>query len=171
MARLAVGVGWEVDPGDQPWSDFHWWKVPTKGVLVLVLIGKEPVYYVGHFVDGRMWPCLKEGCGMCDRGVGSQVRYVMAAAEISSKRIGILEVGRQNGLQIRDWCVGRGGMTGLVLELEKHSHARTSRTEVKLIEKEVGPWPYHVKEVDLKRALLLTWKKADMPVPRGLEGS
>jgi hypothetical protein len=166
---MAVGDGWELAPGDAPWSDFHWWKVPTKGILVLVLLGKEPVYYVGHYVDGRMWPCLKETCGMCKQGIGSQVRYVMAAAEIATKRVGILEVGRGNGLIIRDWAIGHEGLTGVVIELEKHSHARTSRTEIRCIEKECGPWPYHIELPDLRRALLLTWTKANMPIPPGLQ--
>ena len=166
---MAVGEGWDVAPEDRPWSDFHWWKVPVRGILVLGLVGDQPLYYVGHYVDGRMWPCLGETCGMCKNSVGAQVRYVMGAAEVSTRRVGILEVGRGNGLLIRDWAQGRGGMWGLTIELEKHSHSRTSRTEVRLVSKEVGPWIHQVELPDLRRALILTWDKAKMPIPPGMK--
>ena len=166
---MGVGTGWEVAPEDKPWSDFHWWKVPGKGGIVLALVGKAPLYYIGHFVDGRMWPCTGEGCGLCERAVGSQIRYVMGAVDILSRRVGILEVGRANGLLIRDRCQARGEMCGLVVDLEKHSHARTSRTEVRFSDKEVGPWVHQCEVPDLKRALILTWDKANMPVPPGMK--
>lgn len=165
---MAVGDGWEVAAEHAPWSDFHWWKVPTKGGLMLALLGTAPVYYVGHFDDGRMWPCCTPDCGMCREGKGSQVRYVMGAADVTTKRVGILEVGRANGLLIRDWAQSRGAMKGVVIELAKHSHARTSRTEVRLVDKEPGPWIHMLQVPDLKRALILTWDKANMPIPPGM---
>lgn len=165
---MAVGEGWDVRPEDRPWSDFHWWKVPAKGILVLALLGERPLYYVGHYVDGRMWPCVGSACGMCEKGIGSQVRYVMAAVDLSTRRVGILEVGRSNGLQIRDWVGSRGEMCGLTLELEKHSHSRTSRTEVRWVQKEAPPWVHIVEVPDIRRALILTWDKANMPLPPGM---
>ena len=166
---MAVGEGWDVAPEDRPWSDFHWWKVPAKGVLVLALVGEKPLYYVGHYVDGRMWPCLGPDCGMCKNSVGSQIRYVMGAVDISTRRVGILEVGRSNGMLIRDWVGARGAMTGQVIELEKHSHSRVSRTEIRRVEKEVGPWIHQIQLPDLRRALILTWDKANMPIPPGMQ--
>ena len=165
---MAVGEGWDVAPEDRPWSDFHWWKVPVRGCLVLALVGDKPLYYVGHYVEGRMWPCLGSECGLCKKVVGSQIRYVIGAVEVTTRRVGILEVGRSNGMLIRDWVAARGEMTGQVVELEKHSHARTSRTEVRRVDKEVGPWIYQVQVPDLRKALILTWQKANMPIPPGM---
>lgn len=165
---MGVGEGWELEPEHRPWSDFHWWKVPTKGILVLALFGGPPVYYTGHFADGRMWPCVDEGCGMCQRGIGEQVRYVMGAAEVSTHRVGILEVGRANGMLIRDRVRSQGHAEGVVMELSKHSHARTSQTEIRFVEVPVFPWIHQVEAPDLKRALLLTWQRANMPVPKSM---
>lgn len=166
---MPVGEGWDVAPEDRPWSDFHWWKVPAKGILVLALVGTKPLYYTGHFVDGRMWPCTGDKCKICEGGICSQVRYVMAACDVSTKRVGILDVGRGNGLLIRDWVGSRGEMCGLVLELEKHSHSMRSRTEVRRVEKEVGPWIRQIEVPDLRTALILTWDKANMPLPPGMQ--
>jgi hypothetical protein len=165
---VPVGDGWDVAPEDRPWSDFHWWKVPAKGVLVLALLGERPVYYVGHYVDGRMWPCTGPGCGLCERGVGSQIRYVMGAVDIQTHRAGILEVGRGNGMLIRDWVASRGAMSGLIVELEKHSHSRTSRTEVRWVHQDPPVWVSQLEAPDLRRALILTWDKASMPRPPGM---
>jgi len=106
---------------------------------------------------------------MCEKGIGSQVRYVMGAVEVSTRRVGILEVGRGNGLLIRDWVGSRGEMHGLQIELEKHSHSRTSRTEVRWIQQEPPPWVHIVEVPDIRRALILTWDKAKMPIPPGMK--
>jgi hypothetical protein len=107
---------------------------------------------------------------MCAEGCAGQVRYVFAAAEVSTKRVGLLEVGRSNGLLIRSWISRNGGFKGMVLELSKHSHSRSSRTDVRYIDREEPPWYLAAEVPNVKRALLLTWKKAGHELPKGMEG-
>lgn len=162
---MSVGEGWDLPAEEEPSSDFHWFKVSPKGSLVLVVLSERPLWYTGHFVDGRMWPCQGSGCEMCEHGVGSQVRYVLAVAEVSSHRVGLIEMGRGIGLQIREWMDRRSELRGMVLEWSKHSLSRQSRTEVIFVDRECPPW-WRVQNVpDVHRALLLTWRKAEMAIP------
>lgn len=127
------------------------------------------MWYSGHFVSGRMAPCPGESCELCAEGIPGQVRYVFACAEVSTKRAGLLEVGRSNGLLIRSWIPRNGGFKGMVLELSKHSHSRGSRTEVLYIDKEEPPWYLALDVPDVKRALLMTWKKGGFVLPEGMK--
>lgn len=165
---MPVGEGFDLPPDQQPWSDFHWFKVSPRRSLVVVVLSEQPLWYSGHFLDGRMWPCCGTGCEMCAHGIGGQVRYVLACAEVSTRRVGILEIGRGIGLQVRDWIERHETLRGMQLELQKHSLSRQSRTEVLYIDGEVAPWWRTLPIPDVKRALLLTWRKANMPIPPGM---
>ncbi len=162
---MSVGEGWEPPLPERPWSDFHWWKVSTRGALLLVILSEKPVWYTGHFVDDRMWPCLGSECELCNRGVGSQVRYVFAAVEASTHKPGLIEVGRTNGLLIRDWMSRKGGLRGMCLEFVKHTSSRRSRTLVSYVDGEPPLWIHQVPCPDVVEALYLTWDKAHMPAP------
>ncbi len=166
---MPIGSGWEVPAEDTPWSLFHWFRVSPRGDLVLVVLSEEVLWYAGHFLDGRMIPCLGRECEMCRQGIAGQVRYVFAAAEISTHRVGMMEVGRSVGDLIRDWVGRHGGLQGMVLEFSKHSHSKQSRTEVKYIDREESPWYRQAPVPDVKAALRLTWKKAGFALPAGME--
>ena len=165
---MPVGDGWDIPPEELPWSDHHWFRVSPRSSLVVVCLSEGPLWYTGHYISGRMAPCVGEGCELCGEGIGGQVRYVFACAEVSSKRAGLLEVGRNNGLLIRSWVPRHDGFRGMVLELMKHSHSRTSRTEVLYVDREEPPWYLALEVPDVKRALLMTWKKAGFRLPKGM---
>jgi len=165
---VPIGEGWDVPADETPWSHFHWFRVSPRGPLAVVCLSEGPLWYTGHFVSGRMAPCLGEGCELCAEGVGGQVRYIFPVADVSTKRVGLLEVGREVGQLIRSWIPRRGGFRGMVLEFSKHSHSRVSRTEVLYIDQELPPWYLAVEVPDVKKALLMTWRKAGFRLPKGM---
>jgi len=168
VADVPIGQGWEVPGSEIPWSDHHWFRVSPRGALVVVCLSEAPLWYSGHYVSGRMAPCVGDGCELCAEGVGGQVRYVFAAAEVSTKRVGLLEVSRSNGLLIRSWVSRRGKFKGMVLEFSKHSHSKNSRTQVLYIDEDLPPWYLALEVPDVKRALLMTWKKGGFKLPKGM---
>ena len=165
---MPIGEGWEVPESEIPWSDHHWFRVSPRTSLVVVCLSQGPLWYSGHYVAGRMAPCAGDSCEMCGEGLAGQVRYVFAAGEVSTKRVGLLEVGRSNGLLLRSWIPRRGSFRGMVIELMKHSHSKASRTELLYIDDPAPPWIAALDVPDVKRALLMTWKKGGFTLPPGL---
>ena len=165
---MAIGEGWELSAEAEQAQAFHWFRVSPRAALEVAVLSDAPVWYTGHFVEGRMWPCAGEGCRLCAEGIGTQVRFVLAVCELSTRRVGLLEMGRSNGLAVRDWCGRNGGLKGMVLEFYKHSKASTSRTEVSYIDRLPPPWVYAMPVPEVRKALVNTWVKAKMPVPKGL---
>lgn len=165
---MPVGEGWDIPKAADPWSSFHWFRVSPRGDLVVVVLSEQVLWYAGHFVDNRMSPCLGRECELCHDGCAGQVRYVFAAAEVSSKRAGLMEVGRGIGELMRDWCGRHDGLRGMVLSFSKHSHSKQSRTVVEYIDREEPPWFRSLEVPDPVTALRLTWKKAGFKLPEGL---
>jgi len=164
---MAVGDGWDPPPEAHPWSDFHWWKVSPGRVLELVILSEAPLWYTGHFLRGRMRPCYGDDCEECKKGTGGQIRYVLAGVEVSSRRVGLLELGRAVGLQIRDYAQSMGTARGMWLEFGKESHAKQSRMIVQMIEKPVEIDWMELSVPNMKEALVATWTKAQIPLPEG----
>lgn len=165
---MPIGQGFDLPPGAEPWSDFHWFQASTKGILVLVILSDQPVWYTGHYVGGRMAPCSGSGCDYCATGIGAQVRYCISVAETSARRVGLIEFGRQNGLLLRDWMNRQGCLRGMVIEVSKHSRNVQSRTEIRYIDMPCEPWYLGVEVPDAATALFLTWHKAGMRMPQEL---
>lgn len=163
---MGFGEGFEVPAESAPWSDFHWFAVSPREVLNLVILSSRPMWYTGHFYSGRMEPCLGQRCDRCAEGVGAQVRYCFGVAETSTKRIGLVEMGRGNGLLLQDWSFVQGGLRGMLIEMSKQSKASQSRTEIKLVERPVPLWIDGLEGPDVGLALFLTWEKARFRVPQ-----
>ena len=112
-----------------------------------------------------MCPCSGSGCELCSTGIGSQLRFVFAVAERSTRRVGLIEFGKGNGQLIRDWSERAGGLRGVCLAVEKHSRSNQSRTEVRYVETPSEPWYLGLQVPDVQLALYLTWHKARMVMP------
>lgn len=166
---MSVGDGWDLPQGAEPYSDFHWFQPSTKGDLDLVILSLKPNWYTGHFVGGRMVPCAGSGCDICSLGIGGQVRYVFACAETSSHRCGLIELGRGNGMLLRDWSDRYGGLRGLRIDVRKHSKSLQSRTEIIYVEETAGQWFLALKVPDPALALYLTWKKMNVAIPESFD--
>lgn len=163
---MPIGEGWEIPAGAEPWSSFHWFQASTRGVLDFVLLGDGPFWYTGHYSGKRMFPCSGEGCGFCEEGIGSQLRYVFAVVETSSRRAGLIEFGKSNGLLIRDWMGRNNGLRGMRIEVAKASKNPQSRTSVSYVSQPLEPWYLGMEVPDVALALYLTWHKAGMIMPQ-----
>jgi len=162
---VSVGEGWDPPPSEAGWSDWTWFKVRGGRILVVVILSEAPVWYLAHFYMGRMRPCVGSDCELCHNKIGTQLRYALAVAEVSSRRVGLLEVGKTVALQIRDWVPRNGGLRGMVLELGKYTTSKQSRMEVAFVERSEGPWWHSLEAPDVRRALRSTWEKAGFALP------
>lgn len=164
-----LGEGWDLPQGYEDWSDWTWWKVRGNRILVLTVLSEKPVSYVGHYVKSRMVPCLGDDCRLCHDGVGRQLRYCFAAAEVTTRRTGLLEVGRSVACQIQDWIPRHGSFRGMVLEFTRHSYSRQSRMEVTYCDVITPPWIEDIACPDVRAALITTWEHAGLELPPGVK--
>jgi hypothetical protein len=162
---MSVGEGWDPPPSEAGWSDWTWFKVRGGRILVVVILSEAPVWYRAHFYQQRMRPCVGEGCEMCHGRIGDQLRYAFAVAEVSGRRVGLLEVGRSVALQVRDFLPRNEGFRGMVLEFGKYTTAKQSRMEVTYVERPEGPWWRELEVPDVAAALRSTWEKAGFVMP------
>lgn len=161
--------GWDPPEGTQGWSDWHWWRVPVGKVLELIILSEKPLGYSGHFTKGRMGPCYGEGCKLCREGIGAQLRYIVGAVEVGTRRVGMWDMGRSVAMEVRDLAAGRGAVRGLCLDVSHYSRARQSRTELEVIACEVPGWVAGLECPDIRRALVETWRKGGFEIPEGYE--
>lgn len=155
----AQGEGWDVPKTVRDVVDFHWFKVrPGKSLRVGVLSVK-PLWYVGHFQDGRMRKCPGEGCELCRVGLGSQLRYVFGAWDCEAEVCGIMEISKSIAQLIQSWVARNGGFRGMLLEFRKGSSKKQSRTEVNFVEIAEPPVWLKYPAPDLKLCLERTWAR------------
>ena len=162
---MPQGEGWDVPQEVRGDLEFRWWRVAGNRILVLLCLSNEPVWYRGHFYKGRMVPCAGGGCKLCNDGVGAQLRYVVAAAEVATHRSGLLEVGHTVAQELRDLAVHNNGLRGVVMEISKHSFSRQCRMEIRPVVNTEGPWWREIDYPDPRTALYLGWQKAGYDVP------
>jgi len=168
---LGSWEGWDPPEGTQGWSDWHWWKIPTGKVLQLVVLSRKPLGYSGHFHRGRMCPCYGEGCQLCREGIGAQLRYVVGAADLITRRVGMWDMGRSVGLELRELAVDRDSVRGLMVAAGHYSRARQSRTEIERFDGDPPGWIRELESPDICRALVETWRKAGFEIPDGMQAA
>lgn len=154
-----VGSGWDVPPEVDSIGDFRWWKLGVSKVLVLTMVSTGPIWYRGHFVSKRMVPCVGDGCKWCAAKVGSQMRFVFAAAERTSGTVGLMEVGRSVALELRDMSERAGAFRGMRVEFTRSTHSKQSRMEVALQDPEEDGWWKKLTIPEVRKALQATWKR------------
>jgi hypothetical protein len=157
----SIGEGWDLPKRVRDSIDFHWFKVKPGRPVVLGILSVVPVWYVGHFHQKRMRRCSGDGCELCALGIGGQVRYLFGCVEPATGILGVMEVGKSVGLQLRDWAARRGSMRGMLVEFCKATGAKRSHTELSYVEMEEAPvWLKHGAP-DLKLVLERTWARQD----------
>lgn len=159
MGKVAVGKGFGLPDGNDGWSDWTWFHARSGVVQTFTVLCEEPVNYAGHYSKGRMVPCLGEVCPLCARGLGSQARYVLSVVDWESRRVGLLELGRGHILSVKDWADSFGGLRGLSFTVERATHSKQSRMELRLQTEEVPPYFKHLEGPDLARAVASTWER------------
>lgn len=156
-----INAGFGLPEGNDGWTDWTWFHARASAPQRFTVLCREPVNYAGHFKKGRMVPCLGEGCPLCAMGLGSQARYVVSVVEWESKRVGLFEVGRGHALCIADWAAGAGGLRGLSFEVQRVSHSKQARMDVRLVTDEAPLYFHHLEGPDLAKALASTFKRGD----------
>jgi hypothetical protein len=154
-----VGEGWDVPLDVKERVQFHWFHVVPGSELLLVVLSNVPIWYVGHFRAGRMELCDHEKCQSCAAGVGRQVRYVMCCVEMTTHRLGVLEISESVANLVRAWSVPNNGSRGLILELSKATRAKHSRMEIGLLKEHPPAWAMALEPLDLHEVLEKTWEK------------
>lgn len=155
-----VGTGFDLPEGSDGWTDWTWFHVRAAAPSRFTFLCLAPVNYSGHFSKGRMVPCAGENCPLCARGLGSQARYVFSVVEWETHRVGLLELGRGHALQIQDWMPQNGGLRGLTIEIQRSSHSKQSKVDMKMISDSVPLFFQHLEGPDLLRAVKSTWQRA-----------
>jgi len=107
-----------------------------------------------------MRACEGAGCELCGCGVGRQIRYLVCCAEVTTGRVGVLEVGRAPGLQLRDRVQGNGGLRGAVFEVCRAARSKHSRLELVFVDEHPGSHLLSLEPLDLESVLRSTWEKA-----------
>jgi len=166
-----VGEGWDVPAEVRDHVQFHWFHVAPGTSLLLVLLSVRPLWFVGHFVGGRMMQCRGDGCARCAAGTGRQIRYVMSAVEPSTRRLGVIELSESVVRLIKDWAIPNEGSRGLIIELTKVSRSKHSRHEVQLIREHPPAWCMALEPLDLHEVLSRTWDRIEMEKGAALIGA
>ncbi len=159
MAGGLIGEGFEPPASVRDQVEFHWWHVGNSGSLLLCILSGSPVWYVGHFTGGRMLACTGSGCEHCALGVGRQLRFVVCAAECTTRRVGVLELGSAGGYELRDRAGSNGGLRGVVVEVRRAGKSKHSRLELRFLDEHAGPSLLSLESLDLRSVLETTWKR------------
>jgi len=154
-----IGDGYDLPEGSGGWTDWTWFHARCGRPSRFTILCDAPVHYAGHWMRGRMVPCPRDGCPLCAEGFGTQARYVFSVVEWSSRRVGLLEVGRGHALQIRDWSPRDGTARGVSIEIERISREKQSRVDMTLVADACPLFFQHVASPDLARALKSTWQR------------
>jgi hypothetical protein len=166
-----VGEGWDLPDVVRESVDFHWFHVGAGQSLLCCVLSPAPVWYVGHYVSGRMERCQGDRCLLCAEDMGRQLRYILGVVELTTKRRGLLELGKTNGLLLRDWSHGGSGLRGLMLEVYRVGKSKHSRLDLKLLEDGAPAWALARESPDLEEALRRTWMRMESRRLLGMEVS
>lgn len=164
-----VGSGWDVPPEADSIGDFRWFKVTPGRVIHLVVLSREPMHYLGHFVNGRMIPCADTGCVYCENGVGRQLRWVFACVEPFSGQVGMMELGRSVGLELRAKSDAQQKFKGLVLKFWRAGKSIQSRLEMDVVDMKVSNSYLALPCPDVGKAMKMTWQRSGRAVQEVLD--
>jgi len=156
-----VGEGWDVPAETRDHVRFHWFHVAPASSLVVVVLSHRPLWFVGHFVKGRMLKCSGEVCAWCAAGVGRQVRYVVSVAELHTRRVGVIELSESIAQLLKEWSCANGGSHGLMVELRKAGRSKHCRMDLTQIREPCPLWAQGMDGLDLREVLLRTWDRVE----------
>jgi len=154
-----VGEGWEVPTEVKDRVQFHWFHVYPGKALLLCFLSPAALWYVGHYEGGRMRLCIGEGCELCEKGCGKQIRYVVSAVEVTTRKVGVIEVGESIALTLKDLCSRNGGLRGMIVECMKATKSKHSRMEMVPVHEAPPAWALALAPLDLREVLEKTWQR------------
>jgi len=156
-----IGDGWSPPSEVRDRVNFHWFHVVPGTSLVVMFLSLRPVWFVGHFSQGRMLRCTGDGCRRCEMGIGRQIRYIISAVELGTKRIGVIEISESVSRLIQQWAAANEGARGLIVEMRKATRSKHSRMEVSLVHERAPAWAMALEGLDLREVLLRTWDRVE----------
>lgn len=156
-----ISQGFGLPEGNDGWSDWTWFHARASAPQRFTILCEVPANYAGHFRKGRMVPCLGDACPLCAMGLGAQARYVVSVVEWESRRIGLFEVGRGHAVCLNDWASSQGGLRGLSIEIQRVSHSKQARMDVRLVTDEEPIWFKHLEGPDVVKALASTFQRGN----------
>jgi hypothetical protein len=80
-------------------------------------------------------------------------------------RMGLIELGRQAALQIKDHAPVNDGLRGMTIAITRYSNSKLSRLEIDFPDRAAPGDMWEMPEPDLRRALVSTWQSARCPIP------
>lgn len=156
-----IGDGFDVPREVRDRVEFHWFHVPAGAALLLALLSPSPIWYVGHYYRGRMRACDGDDCGLCSVGVGRQVRYVMSAVELTTRVVGVVEVGAQIGRELADRAAGSRSLRGMIVDLSKSERSKHCPIDMCIIDEPTPAWVMSIEPLNLREVLEETWSRAE----------
>lgn len=133
--------------------------VPARGSLEIILLCDVPVSYKGHYVGGRMHPCLRQGCSACARSVGAQHRWVFSVYDCTRSVCALLELGVVPAGIMREFSLAYGGLRGLRVKLSKVGGTIRGRIELEVSGLSKMPAGDLPDSVDISHVLKNMWSE------------
>jgi hypothetical protein len=93
--------------------------------------------------------------------LGTQLRYVVSAVDLSTHQIGVLEFGQSVAELVKKWATGFGYLRGMTIEISRATKSKHSRMEVAMIREPPLPWVLSTEGLDLKEVLERTWERQE----------
>lgn len=112
-------TGWGDSFEDRHQDGVGFAHVPARGSLEVLFLQDAPVTFTGHYVDGRMKPCVHNGCTLCAKGIGTQRRWVFAVYECARGATRLLELGASPANQLQHYAIDYQGLLGLRFRFSK----------------------------------------------------
>jgi hypothetical protein len=133
--------------------------VPARGHLEILCLSDVPASYKGHYLAGRMQPCMRVNCAACAKGVGQQSRWVFSVYDCNRGVTGLLELGCVPAGLLQQFSRDYGGLRGLRFKLLKAGGTLRGRIEIELSGLSKLPSGELPDPIDVPEALKKMWSE------------
>jgi hypothetical protein len=131
-ANFKVESGWGDAAEDTTAAGVGFAHVPARGQLEILMLADTPMFFRGHYIDGRMKPCSHGGCSMCNDGKGTQKRWVFPVYDTARGATRLLELGEAPAGQLMRYAIDYQGLLGLKFKMSKPGGTLRSTISVEL---------------------------------------
>lgn len=140
-------------------SKYGFIHVPARGKLRVCFLCEKAWKYVSHWnpKTNRHDPHDTQSCICKRRAVGTQNRWVYCVYDEDAKRMGILELGKEQAVELTDICDRVNGLRGLQFEFRKPDGEKRGRIEITLRSSAKMPSGDIPKAFDTKAYMIEMW--------------
>jgi hypothetical protein len=86
---------------------------------------------------------------------------VLSCVELTTRRVGVLELGVNPAKMIEQWAASNGGLRGVCFELTRASKSKNSRLEISVVREYPGDWIDDVQGVNLGECMTRTFDRVN----------